>query len=938
MKKNTSLLGFFVAALVAFFVSYTGSASADTVGSNFESPTYTTGNINGQDGWMKTGSFDVTVETNTYGYASFGGQTLRTSDALTSGSFGDQIFAKPLSDAVGETGATNGTFSPGTKQAHFEMQFDIASTQVTEQPGMHVSVSPDRGDGSRMSYLRFDDSATGIRVYFDDVTNPGPLGTASSFDETLIATLSRTPHTVKLTMDTIDGAGNDVVKVYIDGNLVHMGTSWEDYYRYDPESVAEQSPRIVKTVLFRESGSANGANAGKGFLFDNLTLSSGALASDPSTNAVTVYPADMATSPADVISTPTKWFFYNDENDTIDNTLGSFVTGPATPPVGTGSVEVAVTGSQRRNLATYQFGGTKLGDITMLKFSTYNKSAGNGGSATRSAYLNFNVDFTGNSSSWQRRIGFVPSQNGTVTQDNWKEWDAIQAGQAMWFYSGATWPTTATGPDAGLVGVPGSTLRSWNTLLADYPGIRVLSGDSWLGLRVGEPYADGYTENLDKFVLGTASTVTTWNFDPTPAPTSVRVHLYKYLDGAMATGESANGVSFPMFTATFNAPFTLGPNGWTEGDMPYEASTGPMAVGSSYAAEEKLDTSLVGATCDGLHTYALAGYSVGNTLESAVEATPSMTAPNFTELAQDKYVIVRNVTCPPVATLKVHILKYLDGAKATVVPGNYQFPMTATWSAENVGAGTGAYVLGNSHGGASDVYGADTTAMSAPADYTTAEVTSGDSLVVPSLEQCAPGKYYLSGYRSSDVDFATATTATLSAVAPVFVGLTTDRYVIVENKTCPTTGSISGMKYNDLNRNGKKDLNEPGLAGWTIRLRLGKTVVTTVTGADGSYSFTNLTPGTYRVREVHQKGWKRMSKNPKPIVLIAGASVTDVNFGNAVTRRGEREDDDRDDDRDDESGNYYSGHDRNEYERDSNNQEHKSDQRKKQNKGREDRD
>lgn len=427
-------------------------------------------------------------------------------------------------------------------------------------------------------------------------------------------------------------------------------------------------------------------------------------------------------------------------------------------------------------------------------------------------------------------------------------------------------------------------------------------------------------------------------FEAVTPVTDVRVHLYKYLDGAMATGESANGVSFPMFTATYNAPFTLGPNGWTEGDMPYEASTGPMAVGSSYAAEEKLDTSLVGATCDGLHTYALAGYSVGNTLESAVEATLSMTAPSFTELAQDKYVIVRNVTCPPVATLKVHILKYLDGAKATVVPGNYQFPMTATWSAENIGAGTGAYVLGNSHGGASDVYGADTAAMSAPADYTTAEVTSGDSLVVPSLGQCAPGKYYLSGYRMSDVDFATATTATLSAVAPVFVGLTTDRYVIVENKTCPTTGSISGMKYHDLNRNGKKDLNEPGLAGWTIRLKLGKTVVTTVTGADGSYSFTDLTPGTYRVREVHQKGWKRMSKNPKPIVLIAGASVTDVNFGNAEKRRGEREDDDRDDDRDDESGNYYSGHDRNEYERDSNNKEHKSDQRKRQSKEREDRD
>jgi hypothetical protein len=45
-------------------------------------------------------------------------------------------------------------------------------------------------------------------------------------------------------MDVIDGPSNDVVKVYIDGALVHTGTSWENYYRYDSEASAEQSPRI----------------------------------------------------------------------------------------------------------------------------------------------------------------------------------------------------------------------------------------------------------------------------------------------------------------------------------------------------------------------------------------------------------------------------------------------------------------------------------------------------------------------------------------------------------------------------------------------------------------------------------------------------------------------------------------------------------------------
>lgn len=221
-------------------------------------------------------------------------------------------------------------------------------------------------------------------------------------------------------------------------------------------------------------------------------------------NVVTVVtPADMATSIADVVARPQSWLFYNDENDTIDNTLGSFVVGPATPPLGSGSVQISVTGTQRRNLATYQFSGTALANITELKFSTYNPSAGNGGSANRSGYLHFNVDFNG-SDTWQRRLVFVPSQNGTVIQNTWQEWDAIQGGNAQWNYSGPTWPVT---------GQPGTTLKTWNQILTDYPGVRIRVTDSFLGIRVGEPYADGYTENIDKFVFGTTSGVKTFNFE-----------------------------------------------------------------------------------------------------------------------------------------------------------------------------------------------------------------------------------------------------------------------------------------------------------------------------------------------------------------------------------------------------------------------------------------
>ncbi len=263
---------------------------ADNSSVNFENPTYTIGSINGQDGWASTGSagfgcavYDQAVSSQSL-YPTFGSQSFRISDAVTSGCFGDQTFAKPLQDSVGEAGATSGSFLVGNKQTHFEMQFNIASvTPNTQQPGLHVSVSPDRGDGSRMSYLRFEDNTNGIDVFFDDVqgtTNP------ANFVETQIGTgLDRTiPHTIKLTLDILDGPSNDVVKVWVDGNLVVTGTSWENYYRYDSEASAEQSPRIVKTVLFRSGGTAVPQHAGKGFYFDNLTTTSGPILVNPPTD------------------------------------------------------------------------------------------------------------------------------------------------------------------------------------------------------------------------------------------------------------------------------------------------------------------------------------------------------------------------------------------------------------------------------------------------------------------------------------------------------------------------------------------------------------------------------------------------------------------------------------------------------------------------------
>lgn len=75
----------------------------------------------------------------------------------------------------------------------------------------------------------------------------------------------------------------------------------------------------------------------------------------------------------------------------------------------------------------------------------------------------------------------------------------------------------------------------------------------------------------------------------------------------------------------------------------------------------------------------------------------------------------------------------------------------------------------------------------------------------------------------------------------------------------PPAGSISGMKFNDLNANGVKDAGDLGLAGWTIVLTdsLGNVVGTKVTDASGDYLFDPVPVGKYTLSENIQLGWKQ---------------------------------------------------------------------------------
>ena len=128
--KRILVLTSLIVGLAAVSSTFAAAPKADKVGPITFEPAqgYALGNINGQQGWMKSGLYDVEVATvgsftAASGYG-FGTQALRLSDAYTSGAFGDQTFSSALLSPAGESPA----------KPHFDASFMIGTT-LAAQPG-----------------------------------------------------------------------------------------------------------------------------------------------------------------------------------------------------------------------------------------------------------------------------------------------------------------------------------------------------------------------------------------------------------------------------------------------------------------------------------------------------------------------------------------------------------------------------------------------------------------------------------------------------------------------------------------------------------------------------------------------------------------------------------------------------------------------------------
>ncbi|MBN8545883.1 MAG: choice-of-anchor A family protein [Ignavibacteria bacterium] len=85
--------------------------------------------------------------------------------------------------------------------------------------------------------------------------------------------------------------------------------------------------------------------------------------------------------------------------------------------------------------------------------------------------------------------------------------------------------------------------------------------------------------------------------------------------------------------------------------------------------------------------------------------------------------------------------------------------------------------------------------------------------------------------------------------------------------TCPTTppapASLGDKVWNDANQNGIQDNGEAGIANVTVKLYTSANVLvgTTTTDANGNYSFTNLSAGTYFVEFTKPSGYTASPKD-----------------------------------------------------------------------------
>jgi hypothetical protein len=190
---------------------------------------------------------------------------------------------------------------------------------------------------------------------------------------------------------------------------------------------------------------------------------------------------------------------------TRTGSVGAFVPGPATPPLGQGSFSMSVAdGVGKVTLFNYDHIGTALADIEALTYATYRASSSTNPAAQYPA-LNIEVDFLGDGSSyttlvWEPVYAYGPA---ALLTDTWQTWDAMAASQTN--FAGGWWSTND---------IPGvcafNCFVSWADILAANPDAKIKFG---FGVNVGSGWNGVFSGASDALSLSVDGAATTYDFE-----------------------------------------------------------------------------------------------------------------------------------------------------------------------------------------------------------------------------------------------------------------------------------------------------------------------------------------------------------------------------------------------------------------------------------------
>jgi hypothetical protein len=190
------------------------------------------------------------------------------------------------------------------------------------------------------------------------------------------------------------------------------------------------------------------------------------------------------------------WSFINDCG--VGSPAGALVSGPANPPMGTGSAQLSVGAtSECIMLATTAYSGTALSSLTTMNYSSSQPGP------TLAISLQFDVRYHPSDTAYGGRLVFEPYQNGTVTVGSgWQNWNAL---------AGKWWASKTT--SAGSNGLcPQSNPCTWTQIQANWPSAAIVGNTLF---KAGSGWAS-FTGNVDAFVIGVGrgNPNTTYDFEP----------------------------------------------------------------------------------------------------------------------------------------------------------------------------------------------------------------------------------------------------------------------------------------------------------------------------------------------------------------------------------------------------------------------------------------